>query len=195
MKKQWFASIGVIIFSGCSSVVPPTVTYQADVKYRPVAVVVNDGRIESHYTQAGYVALNIVDQTSMIVKEELQKMGVFSAVELNNPYQEVVLSVSFSRKVLDENLAKSVFQGGTLFLVPTTNKFKTHVRLDVRVRAEILRSYEYDLDSTQRVFLADDPYAERRGVIQAFWSRFLADAQKDKLFENLVPLSLERQKK
>lgn len=183
-----------LLLAGCATVTPPLADYSKEARYKPVSVVVNDGKIDTSYASVGYAVMAIVDETSMVLKEELTNTGMFEFVELNNPYQEVVLVVDFKRKVTDENFAKSVFQGATLFLVPTSNKFKTTTRIAVRVRAEIVKTYEYEMESTQRMFLADDPYAERRGIAKALWSRFLADAQKDQLFENLVPAALQRQK-
>lgn len=183
----------LIALSGCASIKPPTAVFDATKRYRPVAIVINDGIVDKSTVWTGYYAMTIVDQTSAVIKEELAKTGVFESVELNNPYQEVVLSLVFARKITDENLIKSVFQGGTLMLVPTTNDFVTRAEVSVRVRAETVRKYEYEFKTRERMFLADDAYAGRREVAKAIWSLFLADAQKDKLFEEIIPASLARQ--
>ncbi len=183
-----------ILFSGCASIKPPMAAFDASMRYVPVGIVINDGIVDKSTVWTGYYAMTIVDQTSAIIKEELAKTGVFERVELNNPYQEVVLSLVFARKVTDENLLKSVFQGGTLMLIPTTNDFTTKAQITVRVRAEAVKVYEYEFKTRERMFLADDAYAGRREVAKSVWSLFLADAQKDRLFEDLVPASLERQR-
>lgn len=180
--------------AGCASIKPPVASYDTSRRYAPVAVVINDGIVDRSTVWTGYYAMTIVDQTSSIIKEELANTGVFERVELNNPYQEVVLSLIFARKITDENLLKSVFQGGTLMLIPTTNDFTTKAQVTVRVRAEAVKVYEYEFNTRERMFLADDAYKGRREVARSIWSLFLADAQKDRVFEELVPASLARQR-
>ena len=183
----------VLIFAGCAAVPAPVVEFDKSARYMPIAIVVNDGVIESWRSSVGYASATFYDETSSVLREELSKTGVFRFVELNNPYQEVVLNIAFSRENIDENFAKSILQGGTVMLLPTTDKWKTTAEIVIRARAEIIKSYYYELESVERVFLADDAYAGRRQVAQALWSRFLAEAQKDKLFEELIPAALARQ--
>lgn len=183
-----------LFFSGCATVKPPVVSFDATAKYPAIGLVINDGYVHSHMEYAGYVAVNIVDQTSMVLRDELVGTGVFSAVQLNNPYQEILLDLSFVKKATDDNLAKAVFQGGTLFLVPTTNKYATTAKVEVRVRAETIRTYTYAFNSNEMVFLGKDAYQGEHDLGKALWSAFLAEAQKDRLFEELVPSSLVRQR-
>lgn len=183
-----------ILLPGCATVKPPVVSFDANVKYPAIGLVINDGYVYSHMEYTGYAAVNIVDRTSMVLRDELVSTGVFAGVQLNNPYQEVLLNLSFAKKALDENLAKAVFQGGTLFLIPTTNKYATTATVEVRVRAETVRTYTYKFDSNEMLFLGKDAYQGQHDLGRALWSSFLADAQNDRLFEELVPAALTRQR-
>lgn len=183
-----------LLLPGCATVKPPVVSFDATAKYPAIGLVINDGYVHSHMEYAGYTAVNIVDQTSMVLRDELVSTGVFGAVQLNNPYQEILLNLSFVKKATDENIAKAVFQGGTLFLVPTTNKYATTAKVEVRVRAETIRTYTYTFNSNEMVFLGKNAYQGEHDLGKALWSAFLADAQKDRLFDELVPTSLARQR-
>lgn len=182
------------LLSGCATVQAPVTEFDSQAEYPAVGLVINDGYVHSEMVYTGYVATAVVDQTSRILRDELAATGVFASVQLNNLYAETMLSVSFSRTNTDGNIAKSVLAGGSLMIIPTTHKMKNVADIEVRVKAETIRVYHYEFLTNEMMFLGRDPYADEKQLGKALWSAFLADAQKDRLFDDLVPASLDRQR-
>jgi hypothetical protein len=186
----------VILFAlaGCASTMPPTAAFDTTKQYPPVGLVVNDGVVKVLRYSTGRSKMTTVDPTSAIIKEELVHTGAFERVDLNNPYHEVVVSMDFMRRSTDDNFVKGLLAGGSLTLIPTTTEFLTKASVSVRVRAEVVKTYTYEFKDRQRVFMFDASHHGPREAARAVWSLFLSQAQKDRVFEDLVPTSLMRQR-